>query len=45
MRTKIDVNYVGNKAVIVPLVVLVDCIYDQLLTMIYLGTCIDSPQW
>ena len=29
-RTEIDVKYVGNKAVIVPLDILVDCTFEQL---------------
>ena len=44
-RTKIDVKYVGNKVVIVPLDVSIDCTYDQLLAMIYLRTCIDKERF
>ena len=41
IRTKTYVKYVGNKAVIVPLDVLIDCRIDQLLAMIYsrMGIC------
>ena len=34
MRTEINVKYVGNKAVIVPLDVPVDCMFEQLGDMI-----------
>ena len=43
--TKINVKYVGNKTVIVPLDVPIDCTYDQLLAMIYLRTCIDKEMF
>ena len=35
LRTKTYVKYVGNKVVIVPLDVPVDCTFDQLDDMIY----------
>ena len=35
MRIEIDMKYVGNKAVIVPLDVPVDCTFEQLGDMIY----------
>ena len=41
-RAKTYVKYVGNKAVIVPLDVPINCTYDQLLAMIYLKTYIDK---
>ena len=44
-RTKTDVKYVRNKAVIVPLDVPIDCTYDQLLVMIYSRTCIDKESF
>ena len=44
-RTKTNVKYVRNKAVIVPLDVPIDCTYDQLLVMIYLRTCIDKENF
>ena len=34
-RTETYVKYVGNKAVIMPLDIPIDCTYDQLLAMIY----------
>ena len=40
--TETYMKYVGNKIVIVPLNVLIDCTYDQFLTMIYSRTCIDK---
>ena len=39
---EIDVKYVGNKVVIVPLDVPIDCTYDQLLAMIYSMTGINK---
>ena len=44
-RTEKDVKYVGNKAVIVPLDVPIDCTYDQLLAMIYSKKCIDKEKF
>ena len=41
-RTETYVKYVGNKAVIMPLDVPIDCTYDQLLAMINLRTGIDK---
>ena len=35
LRTKTDVKYVGSKAFIVPLDVLVECTFEQLSDMIY----------
>ena len=43
--TKIDVKYVGNKVVIVPLDVPIDCTYDQLLAMIYSRTSIGKEMF
>ena len=40
LRTETDVKYGGNKAVIVPLDVLVECTFEQLTDMIYSGTTI-----
>ena len=40
--TETYVKYVGNKDVIVPLDVPIDCTYDQLLAMIYSRTCIEK---
>ena len=34
-RTEIDVKYIGNKVVIVPFDVAINCTDDQLLVMIY----------
>ena len=42
--TKTDVKYVGNKTVIVSLDVPIDCIYDQLLGIIYSMTGIDKEK-
>ena len=42
LRTETDVKYVGNKAVIVPLDVLVECTFEQLSNMIYLRITIDK---
>ena len=44
-RTETDVKYVGNKAVIVPLDVHIDCRFDQLLAMIYSITGIDKKRF
>ena len=38
-------KYVGNKAVIVPLDVPIDCTYDQLLAMIYSRMGIDKEMF
>ena len=43
--TEKEVKYVGNKVVIVPLDVQIDCTFDQLLAMIYLRTCIDKESF
>ena len=45
LRTEIDVKYVGNKAVIVPLDVPVDCTFEQLGDMIYSMTIIDKQMF
>ena len=42
LRTETDVKYVGNKTVIVPLDVLVECTFEQLSDMIYLRITIDK---
>ena len=44
-RTETYVKYVGNKIVIVPLDVQIDCTFDQLLSMIYSRTCIDKERF
>ena len=44
-RTKTYVKCVGNKVVIMPLDVPIDCTYDQLLVMIYSRTCIDKEKF
>ena len=44
MRIETDVKYVGNKAVIVPLDVPVECTFEQLRDMIYLKTIIDKQR-
>ena len=44
-RTETYVKYVGNKVVIVHLDVLIDCTYDQLLSMIYSKTSIDKEKF
>ena len=44
-RTKTNVKYVGNKAVIVPFDVLIDFTYHKLLVMIYPRTCIDKERF
>ena len=44
-KIEIDVKYIGNKAVIVPLDVQIDCKFDQLLAMIYSRTCIDKERF
>ena len=45
LRTKTYMKYVGNKAVIVPLDVLVEVTFDQLLFMIYSRTSIDKEKF
>ena len=45
MRTEIDVKYVGNKVVIVPLDVPVECTFEQLSDMIYSRTTIDKQRF
>ena len=45
LRTETDVKYVGNKAIIVPLDVLVDCTFEQLGDMIYLRITIDKQRF
>ena len=45
LRTKTDVKYVENKAVIVPLDVPVDCTFEQLGDMIYSRTTIDKQRF
>ena len=42
LRTETDVKYVGNKVVIMPLDVPVDCTFEQLGNMIYSTTTIDK---
>ena len=45
LRTEINVKYVGNKAVIVPLDVPVECTFEQLSDMIYSRTTIDKQMF
>ena len=45
LETKTDVKYVGNKAVIVPLDVPVDYMFEQLGDMIYSRTTIDKQKF
>ena len=45
LKIEIDVKYVGNKAVIVPLDVLVDCTFKQLGDMIYTRITIDKQMF
>ena len=45
LRTEIDVKYVRNKAVIVPLNVPVECTFEQLSDMIYSRTTIDKQMF
>ena len=45
LRTETDVKYVGNKVVIVPLDVPVECTFEQLSDMIYLRTNIDKQRF
>ena len=42
MRTETNVKYVGNKIVIVPLDVPIECTFEQLSDMIYSRTTIDK---
>ena len=42
LKIEIDVKYIGDEAVIVPLDVLVSSTYEHLLSMIYLRTSIDK---
>ena len=42
LRTKTYVKYVGNKAIIVPLDVPVDCTFERLSDVIYSRTTIDK---
>ena len=42
LKTKTDVKYFGNKAVIVPLNVSVNCTFEQLSDIIYSRTDIDK---
>ena len=43
--TKTHVKYVGNKTVIMPLDLQIDCTFDQLLVMIYSRTSIDKERF
>ena len=45
MRTETNLKYVGNKAVIVPLDVPVDCTFEQLGDMIYSRRTIDKQRF
>ena len=45
LRTETDVKYVGNKVVIVPLDVPVECTFEQLCDMIYSRTTIDKQRF
>ena len=45
LRTEIDVKYVGNKAVIVPLDVPIECTFEKLSDMIYSRTTIDKQRF
>ena len=45
LRVEIDVKYIKNKAVIVPLDVPVDCTFKQLGHMIYSSTDIDKQRF
>ena len=44
-RTETDVKYVGNKAVIVPLDVPVECKFEQLSDMMYSRTTINKQRF
>ena len=45
LRTEINVKYVGNKTIIVPLDVSVDCMFEQLSDMIYSRTTIGKQRF
>ena len=45
LRTKTNVKYGGRKAVIMPLIVLVECTFEQLTDMIYSRTTIDKQKF
>ena len=45
LRIETDVKYVGNKAVIIPLDVPVECTFEQLSDMIYLRTTSDKQRF
>ena len=45
LRTKTNVKYVGNKAVIVTLDVPVECTFEKLSDMIYSRTTIDKQRF
>ena len=45
LRTEADVKYVGNKAVIMPLDVPVECTFEQLSNMAYSRTTIDKQRF
>ena len=45
LRTEINVKYIRDQAIIVPLDVPVSSIYEHLLSMIYSRTCIDKKQF
>ena len=45
LKTEIDVKYVGNGVVIVPLNVFVNSTFEQLLAMIYLRINIDKQHF
>ena len=45
LMTEIDAKYVGNKAVIVPLDVPIDCKFEQLGNMIYSRTTTDKQRF
>ena len=45
LRTEEDVKYGGNKVVIVPLDVPVECTFEQLIDMMYSRTTIDKQRF
>ena len=45
LRTETDVKYVGNKAIIVPLDVPIECMFEQLSDMIYSKITIDKQMF
>ena len=45
LRTETDVKYVGNKVVIMPLNVSIECMFKQLSDMIYSRTTIDKQMF